>query len=142
MGESRVKTKNQNGGYGLNSNELDRTDGDIMSYSGTLEKSPTTTPRRSSGGASFGSVIKSRQWTASKAVFCPLAVSSPLSARLRAFGFHDLHSPLPCSSGFSALIAQMPKWKFIPLGVCAKSTNITFTSSKTFFYETQQAGKR
>lgn len=94
MGESRVKTKNPNWGYGLNSNELDCTDGDIMGSCGTLEKSHTTTPRRSSSGASFGSVIKSRQWTAPKAVFCPLAVGWPLSARLRAFGFHDLLSIL------------------------------------------------
>ena len=36
----------------------------------------------------------------------------------------------------------MPKRKFIPIRFCAKSTNITFTSSKLFFYLTNQAEKQ
>lgn len=37
MGKSKVKTKNQDWGYGLSSNELYRLDGPITGYSGTLE---------------------------------------------------------------------------------------------------------
>lgn len=91
----------------------------------------------------FWPVIKFKEQMPSKTVFYFLRISQPLSACLCAFRLHNFYSPLSQSSGFIALIDQMPKGKFIPIRMCAKSINITFTISKYFFfYLTNQAEKQ